>query len=308
MKKFQTKQTGVLSAAELKTFKGKFLYWAFFVVLFVVMIISVVPTIWTVLTAFKTSQEIYSSFSFFPKGLTFAKAAERFLLAWNELEFGESVINTFALSFGDIIFKLVICGFGGYSLSKLNPKGGKLIFTLVVWTMMMPSQIRMVPNYISYLHFPFAAEYEVGGIKLGMNILDTFWPMWLSQGADAYMVLLFKNSFDGLSKSYVEAAKIDGCSNYGIFFKIMFPLSIPIVVYMMIGAFNVTWSDYMGPLLILDSIRVVPLDIYKLKLDQDIKMNTYFMALVIGSIAPFVMFTIFNKQIMGGINVGGVKE
>ena len=93
-----------------------------------------------------------------------------------------------------------------------NLPGTKIIFVLVVWTMMMPGQIRMVPNYISYLHFPFAFDWG-----MGVSLLDTFWPMWLGAGADTFAVLLFKNAFDALSNSYVEAAKIDGCSDFGIF-------------------------------------------------------------------------------------------
>ena len=64
--------------------------------------------------------------------------------------------------------------------------------------MMMPGQIRMVPNYMTYLHFPFASDHG-----MGVNLLDTFWPMWLGAGSDTYAVLLFKNAFDGLSTSYV---------------------------------------------------------------------------------------------------------
>lgn len=115
------------------------------------------------------------------------------------------------------------------------------------------------------------------------------------------------DTFDGLSTSYVEAAKIDGCSNYGIFFKIMFPLSMPIVIFQSIGALSGAWSDFFTPLLILDKNSVVPLEIYRMKSDSTVQMNTYFMALVFSSIPPFLIFAIFQKHIMGGINVGGVK-
>lgn len=302
MKKFETKQAGILTSSDLKTVKGKVIYSLFMIVLFIVAAISLIPAIWTVATAFKDTQEIYQNASFFPKGLTFSKAIERFTTAWTELDFGMSIFNTIVLSLGNLVFSIVICGFGGYALSKMNPKGGKLIFALVVWTMMMPSQIRMVPNYMAYLHFPFAAD-----IGIGVNILDTFWPFWLSQGANACAVLLFKNAFDGLSNSYVEAARIDGCSNFGIFFKIMFPLSMPIIIYQAIGALSSAWSDYFQALLVLDSKSIVPLDIFRLKNTAGIKMNVYFMALVIGSIPPFLIFAFFQKKIMGGINVGGVK-
>lgn len=302
MKRFETKQAAVLSYSDLKTLKGKIMYWVMFALLLIIAAISVIPAIWTVVTAFKETQEIYNGFSFFPEKMSWEIFTTRISEAWNYLQLGESIINTLVLSLGNLVFHMVICGFGGYVLSKLKPKGTKLIFTLVVWTMMMPGQIRMVPNYISWLHFPFAAD-----IGLGVNLLDTYWPMWLSTGADTFSVLLFKNAFDALSDSYVEAAKLDGCSNYGVFFKIMFPLSMPVVIYQAIGVLSGAWSDFFTPLLVLDKNVVVPLKVYRLRNDLNIQMNTYFMALVFSSIPPFIIFALFQKQIMGGVNIGGVK-
>jgi len=302
MKRFKDKQTGVLSCSDLKNFKGQLIYWIFFGILVIVSMISLIPAIWTILTSFKETQEIYSAFSFFPSNMSWNRIITRISESWNALQLGNSFINTIVLSLGNLAVRIVVCGFGGYVLSKLKPRGTKLIFTLVVWTMMMPGQIRMVPNYISWLHFPFASDNG-----LGINLLDTYWPMWLGAGADTFAVLLFKNSFDALSNSYVDAAKIDGCSNYGVFFKIMLPLAMPVIIYESINVLSAAWSDFFTPLLVLDKNAVVPLKIYRLQGDMSIQMNTYFMALVFASIPPFIIFVIFQKQILGGINVGGVK-
>ena len=172
--------------------------------------------------------------------------------SWTALQLGDAIINTIVMSLGSLVFRIVVCGFGGYVLSKLKPTGSKLLFALIVWTMMMPGQIRMVPNYISWLHFPFASDNG-----MGVNLLDTYWPMWLGAGADTFAVLLFKNAFDALSNSYVEAAKIDGCSNYGVFFKIMLPLATPVLIYESIGVLSAAWSDFFTPLLVLDKNKVV---------------------------------------------------
>lgn len=302
MKKTINKQTGIISSSDLRTKSGKLIYWIFFAILFAVAVISIVPTLWTVCTAFKDTQEIYSGFSFFPKEMSWEIFTSRISESWAELNLGNSLINTVVLSLGELVVRIVVCGFGGYVLSKLKPTGTKLIFTLVVWTMMMPSQIRMVPNYISMLHFPFAFDFGVG-----VNLMDTYWPLWLSAGSDTFAVLLFKNSFDALSNSYVESAKMDGCSNYGVFFKIMLPLAMPVVIYESINVLTMAWSDFFGPLLYLDKNAVLPLKVFRLQGNTTIKMNTYFMALVFASIPSFVIFALFQKQIMGGVNVGGVK-
>lgn len=304
MKKFNEKKAGLLSFAELKTARGKIIYWTMFAVMIIVALCSVLPAIWAVFTAFKTSQEIYTSTSFFPKDITLQKALQRISEAWKQLELGSTIFNTLVRSVGDVAFRILVCGFGGYVLSKIKPVGAKVIFTLVVWTMMMPSQIRTVPCYIGYLNFPFAWDYNGG---MGVSLLDTYWPFWLGAGADCFAIMLFKNNFDTLSTSYTEAAKIDGCTNYGIFFKIMLPLSTPIIIYEAINALSIAWSDFFGPLLILNKNATMPLKIFKMKAETSVRMNTYFMGLIFASIPPFVIFALFQKRIMGGLTVGGVK-
>ena len=301
MSRFDNKQTGLLSGSDLKTVKGKIIYWVFFASLIVVCFISLFPAIWTILTAFKDTQEIYSGFSLFPKDMSPATLWNRFYTAWDELKLGDSFLNTIYYSVGSLVLTIVVCGFGGYVLSKLKPKGSRFVFMLVVWTMMMPSQIRMVPNYISMLHFPFA--YDIGGV----NLLNTFWPMWLPAAANAFNIVLFKNAFDSLSNTYVEAAKLDGCTNFGVFFRIMLPLSMPIIIYVSIGALSGAWSDFFGPLLYLSGIPTTPLRVYNLQSDTSVQMNTKFMGLVLSSIPPFLIFLVFQKHILGGINIGGVK-
>lgn len=131
--------------------------------------------------------------------------------------------------------------------------------------------------------------------------------MWLGAAANAFNIILFKNAFDGLSQSYVEAAKLDGCGNFGIFFRIMFPLSMPVIIYVAIGTLSSAWSDFFEPLLYLDKNVVTPLKIYRMQSDNAIQMNVKFMGLVFASLPPFLIFVIFQKHILGGINIGGVK-
>lgn len=300
-KKFNDKPAGVISHADLRTHKGKTVHWIFVFILFIFSLFAVVPTLWVVMTAFKDTQEIYTSSNFFPKEMSFGKMIFRITESWELLNLGETLLLTLFKSLGDLVFTLVFCGFSGYALSKIKPIGTKVIFAVIVWTMMMPSQIRMVPNYMTMLHFPFA--YDWGGV----NLLNTYWPLWLGHACQSYTIILFKNGFDALSTSYVEAAKIDGCSDLGIFFRIMLPLSIPTVMYVSIGSLQQAWTDYFGPLIYLTENYTLPLKLFKMSSSPEIKMNTYFMGLIFGTIPSLIIFLLFQRHILGGINVGGVK-
>ena len=306
MKRFQDKTTGLLTNIDLKGAKGKIIYWTFFAILIVCCLLTFLPALWTVFTALKGSNEIYTSTSFFPEHLSWQIFVDRISDSWNQLKFGKSMLNTFYFSIVQWLMKIGVCTFAGYVFSKLRPKGSTMVFMLILWTMMMPAQMRTVPNYISYLSFPFASKTEFG---IGLNLLDTYWPLWLGASVDAFAIMLFKNAFDSISDSIIEAASIDGANKFKIFFSIMIPLSVPIIIYESIMTFSGSWSNFFGPYLIIqDSAKqLLPAKIFLMSRDGTVKQNTYLMGLIIASMPQLLIFAFFKRYIMGGMNVGAVK-
>ena len=304
MNKFSKKTPGIIMPSELKTLKGKIVYILIILFLAIVCVMSLLPTLWTLLTGFKTSQEMYSSSKLFPENMSWNWIKSNFITAWSAMNATKSSLNTLLISVSSTIFTIVVDGLGGYVLSRLKPKGIKFAFVLIVWTMMMPSQIRIVPLYISYINWPFVAK-----TSWQLNLLNTYWPMILGSATSAFSVVLFKNSFDSISISLVEAAKLDGCGNMRIFFNIMLPLSVPVIIYVAIGTMRSPWSDFFNPYLILKDKEkfTLPVVIYLLKGDSAVKMNTQMLCLVLSSIPGLLIFMLFQKYIVGGINVGGVK-
>ena len=309
MKRFSEKQAGILNQSDLKTFKGKLLYWIMFAILILFCCITLFPALWMLLTAFKSAQEIYSSSSFFPKGLTFSGAIAHIAESWKKLNLLTSMINTLILSLGNVVAKIFVCGLAGFVLSKRKVSGTKLIFTLVIWTMMMPGVVRTVPTFMSFQSFPFIIDDGFNSIT-NIKILDTYWPMWIGAAADSFTIILFKNNFDTISNSIIEAAMMDGCNNLKIFIKIMIPIALPVVMFVLIGALSGAWADYLTPYLVLkDSAKwTTPVKMYKLKEDTNIPTNVYMMGLMFSSVPSLIIFCVFQKYIMGGISLGGVKE
>ncbi|MBR4720288.1 MAG: carbohydrate ABC transporter permease [Clostridia bacterium] len=306
MKKFQEKTTGLLTNVDLKGTKGKIIYWFFFAILVISCLITFLPAIWTVFTALKDPNEIYASTKFFPEKLSWGIFVTRVSDSWTQLKFGRSILNTLYFSIVAWAFKLTVCTFAGYTFSKLKPKGSAMVFALILWTMMMPSQMRTVPNYISFLSFPFASRTEFG---IGINLLDTYWPLWLGGAVDAFAIMLFKNAFDSISNSIIESATLDGAGKLKIFFSIMIPLSGPIIIYESIMTLSGAWSNFFGPYLIIQDTakQLLPAKIFLMGNDGTVKQNTYLMGLIIASMPQLLIFAFFKKYIMGGINVGGVK-
>ena len=306
MSKFQEKTTGLLTNVDLKGTKGKILYWTFFTILILSCVLTFLPAVWTVFTALKDPNEIYVSTSFFPKELSWNIFVTRVRDSWDQLKLGRSILNTLYFSIIAWLIKLTVCMFAGYTFSKLKPKGSTVVFAIILWTMMMPSQMRTVPNFISYLSFPFASRTEFG---IGINLLDTYWPLWLGGAVDAFAIMLFKNAFDSVANAIIESATIDGAGKLRVFFSIMVPLSVPIIIYESIMTLSGAWSNFFGPYLIIQDTRkqLLPAKIFLMSKDGTVKQNIYLMGLIIASMPQLLIFAFFKKYIMGGINVGGVK-
>ena len=286
---------GILTNIDMKQAKYKFLYSAIMIILLLWCLgICLYPILWIILSGFKDVEELYAIPStFFPKNFQISKIAK----VWNEMKFWKTYGNTFMLAGGAAVFNMVISGLAGYVISKVKPIGSKVVFTILFWIMLLPTTMSTVPVYMTIMDFPI----------LHFSMLDSFLPLWLMV-VNAFDIILFKNFFDGISDSLVEAAKIDGASNIRIFWQIMVPLSIPVFCVVGIFTFNGNIGSFLMPLLTLTSAdkTVLAVQLYKMK-SASYTMDYQMLAIFFSMIPQVVVFVIFQKQIMGGINVGGVK-
>ena len=297
--KFQNMDSGVLCTSDMKKLRYRLFYaflWALMLFWFTIVIL---PCLWLAVSGFKTAAEINASenVTFFPKEFDLSKL----VYAWNTLHYQKYYINTFFLAIGCVISDLLVSGIAGYVLSRLRPRGYKLVLGLVFCLMILPHTGTTVPLYITFKN----------GIIPGVSMLNTYWPMWLMAGASMFNIILFKTNFDGISKSLVEAAKLDGASDLSIFIRIMVPLSIPVIMTVSLFTFNGQFGNFFWPNLVITDPNKYTLgvQVYKIQntvnasLTDDIKM----MGIIFAILPQLVIFSLFQKHIIGGINLGGVK-
>ena len=118
---------------------------------------------------------------------------------------------------------------------------------------------------------------------------------------------LFKIYFDSISISYLEAARSDGCGNMRIFFKIVLPLAMPIVMVVAIFTVNNAWSSFLWPLLIFKNEELMPVAVKIFRMKGEYSLDLYMLSLVFAFIPPTIIYICFQKQILGGLAAGGVK-
>lgn len=286
---------GILTDSDMKKTKYKVLYSAMLIGVIIWCLISIVPVIYVMLSGFKDVKEMYEiPASFFPKHIELSKLSK----VWNEMKFYKYYGNTFLMAIGAVVADVIISGLAGYVLSSLKPKGTRIMLAIIFWIMLLPGTMRTVPLYMEFKSMPI----------VGVNLLETYWPIWIMAGANAFNIILFKNSFDSISRSLVEAAWVDGCSNIRIFFKIIIPLSVPTILVVAIFTFNSQLGQFFWPYLLISSKEKTTIGVLLYKMKQSSYTMDYQMIALFFSVIPqMIIFAIFQKQIIGGVNVGGVK-
>ncbi|MBE7015502.1 MAG: carbohydrate ABC transporter permease [Ruminococcaceae bacterium] len=298
-KMFQNMESGALCNSDMKQVKYKLFYGFLWLIMLFWFIVVILPCLWMAFSGFKTAAEINATENvrFFPETIELGKLVR----AWNILNYKKYYLNTFIMAIGCVVADVFASGLAGYVLSRLRPKGHKLIMGLVFCLMLLPTTGTTVPLFVTFKN----------GIIPGVSMLNTYWPMWLMSAANMFNVMLFKTSFDGVSSSLVEAAKIDGANNLSIFVKIMIPLSVPVIITVSLFTFNAQFGNFFWPNLVLIDPEKYTLGVQIYKIQQvsnasitdDIKM----MGILFSILPQLVVFALFQKHIMGGINLGGVK-
>ena len=296
MKGFSEKTNGLLNFMDLHSPKYKILYAFMFLFMILLSLACLLPVIWVFLSAFKTPAEMYSiPPTLFPKEIHFGSVAK----IWSKVNFLKYFSNTMYLIVGCWAFDIVLNGLAGYVLSRVRPIGSALLETLIFGTMLLPN-IGMVPLYMTFVDMPI----------IHTNITSSFLPLFMQAGCSAFNIMLFRNFFNGIPMDYLEAAKIDGCSTVGIFFKIILPLAKPIVVVVSIFSVIGSWSNFMWPYIILGSSEKETISILLYKISSGGMMlldNEIMLVLMLSIIPPAIFYMIFAKQIMGGLNMSGIK-
>lgn len=294
MKKFLDKTNGLLNGQDLKSGSYRIIYGIMLGMMILMSLVCLLPIIWIALSAFKTPTEFYSvPPTFLPQKMSFKQIAD----IWNSVNFFDYFGNTLVMIFGALVFDIAFNGLAGYVISRVRPMGSAFLETLIFGTMLLPS-LSMVPLYMTFVDMPI----------IHANLSGSFLPLWLQAGCNAFTIMLFRNFFNGIPMSYLEAARIDGCGNISVFFKIVLPLSKPIIMVETIFCVINWWKNFMWPYLILGNSENEPISIMLYKMSSAGMSETEnLMLIMLSIIPPMIFYAIFQKHIIGGLNMSGVK-
>lgn len=259
-------------------------------------LIMVYPLIWMVMSSFKENNEIFSSaINLIP---THWKV-ENYSNGWRGfggISFSTFFKNSFFITVVGTVGSVFSSAFAAYGFARLKYAGRSFWFICMLLTMMLPFQIIMIPQYIIFNK---------------LDWVNTFLPLIVpSFFGGAFFIFLIIQFIYGIPRDLDEAAKIDGCSYYGIFFRIILPLIVPALVTSAIFSFMWKWDDFLGALLYLNKPSLYPVSL-ALKMFADptsVQDWGALFAMATLSVLPiFAIFIFFQKYLVEGISTEGLK-
>lgn len=255
------------------------------------------PLIWMLMSSFKETTSIFrTAGTLIPEEFTLANYTN----GWRGMggvSFAAFFKNSLFISLTATVGTLASSALVAFGLSRCRFRGKGLLHVAMLASMMLPGQILMVPQYLWYQKLGWVGSYAPLIIPYCFAV----------QG---FFVFLFMNFMEGIPKELDEAAKIDGCSYYGIFFRIILPLVSPALITGAIFSFMWRWDDFMSALLYINDVAKYPVSL-ALKLFSDPGSSSDFgamFAMSVLSLVPIVIvFILFQKYLVEGIASTGIK-
>ena len=259
-------------------------------------ILMVYPLIWLIGSSFKPREEVFRrATALIPENPTIANYVEGWA-GFGGITFTTFYINSFIIAGVGTIAAVMTSALVAFGFARLRFVGKGFWFTCMLLTLMLPTQVQIIPQYIMFNK---------------LDWINTFYPLLVPRFfGQAFFIFMMIQFIRGIPRELDEAAKIDGASQFGIFWRIILPLLVPALITSAIFSFYWTWDDFFGPLLYLsDPNRYTVALALKNFADASGATNwgAIFAMSVLSLVPVFALFIIFQRYIVEGISTSGLK-
>ncbi|CDP51490.1 cell processes; transport of small molecules [Devosia sp. DBB001] len=263
--------------------------------LVIASIIMLYPLLWMLSASFRPTDEIFNS-GLWPSEFSL----DAYFRGWKGLKvsFGTFFLNSFIISILSIAGNVFACSLAAFAFARLEFKGRKFWFAMMLGTLMLPYQVTLIPQYVLFLNLGWVNSF-----------LPLVVPKFLA--SDAFFIFLMVQFFRGIPKELDEAAMMDGCSPWRIYWKVMLPLSQPVLATAAIFTFIWTWDDFFGPLIYLNDMRQYTVTLgLRTFVDSTAESDWggLFAMSVLSLVPVFLFFLFFQRLLIEGIATTGMKR
>jgi len=253
------------------------------------MLILSFPLYALIMTSFKPLQEIFD-FSLFPKSFTW----ENYKLVMQR-NFEKNIWNSIIVAGGVTIVSMLFHSMAGYALARFSFPGKKFIFAAILCTLMIPFAVIMIPLFL---------------VVKALHLTDTLWGVMIPSIPFAYGIFLLRQFYLGFPAELEEAARIDGSSYFGTYWRLALPLSKSMIFTMAVAIFLHNWNMYLWPLIVITNqdLWVVQVAISSFVGERSVEWNLILAASCIATLPVVALFIYFQKYLVEGIKMTGIKE
>jgi multiple sugar transport system permease protein len=265
----------------------------FYLLLLVILLVFITPYLFSAFAAFKTLPEILAQS---PARPPMHPTLDNFKTIFTQYDFGRYLLNTLLvtviLTAGQVLFSML----GAFAFARMEFPGREGLFWMYLATLMVPNVVTMVPLYVMFAH---------------SGLLNTYWAIFLPYvlGVPA-SVFLMRQYFMTIPKEVMEAARLDGCSESRILWRIVVPISRPIIITATLLAVVFGWNNFLWPLIVTNSNSLQVLSVATANFNSNfgVQWNLILAASLVALIPMVILFAIFQKYIVRSISLTGINR
>ena len=263
-----------------------------YILILSVCVVLLIPFAWLLSTALKS--EAADLFVFPPQWIPDPIVWSNFIKSWEILPFGKYLFNTFFIAISTVVVNLILSAMTGFALARMNFVGRQYILYGVLATTMIPFQVLLIPLFI---------------VTLKLGLVDSYAGVILPVAVNAFGIFLLRQAFSTIPVDLEYAARIDGCTDWQIFIRVMLPLIKPALATLAAFTFVAQWNDFIWPLIVLKNRDLYTLQLGLASLQGVFGVNwRYISAASIIALLPTIVFFLFTQRFFTkGITSGAVK-
>ncbi len=260
-----------------------------FVALILVSLVTVFPLVWMVSSAFKTGTEVYS-LAVVPETPTL----ENFEYVFTQVPFARYMFNSFLVSATVTIVALLFHSMAAYALARLRFPGREFVFSLIFATLLVSLPVILVPLFV---------------LVRAMGLLDSYAGLIVPAIFNAFGIFLLRQFYLGMPKDLEEAAFVDGCGYWGVYWHVILPLSRPILAALAVFFFLANWNSFLWPLTITQNqdLWMIQVAIASFQTQYAGAWNYIMAAATVAAIPTMALFFVFQRQLVESIKTSGFK-
>ncbi len=251
------------------------------------------PLIWLVLSAFRTEEAFWKYVYWIPLD---AVTLENFAKLYEEVSFAfhRLAINSMFVAGTTTLVQLFFASLGGFALAKYEFRGKRPIMVMMLMTMMIPPQVMLAPLY---------------ELLTQMRLTDTYLGLIVPGAVSVFGMFLFRQSMMGIPDDLLEAARMDGCSEFGLYWNVALPVSRPMIGAFCLIAFMATWNSFLWPQIILNTAErfTLPIGLTQLIGLQKQEYGALMAGTLLSILPVAVLFFVLQKEFIQGLTAGAVK-